>query len=60
MPFESPNLPYPYDALEPHIDADDDAHPSRPASRRPTSTTLNAALDGTEWADRRSRRSSEI
>jgi Fe-Mn family superoxide dismutase len=51
MPFELPNLPYPYDALEPHIDAETmrihhDLH------HKAYVDNANAALDGTEWADR--------
>jgi Fe-Mn family superoxide dismutase len=49
MPFEVPDLPYPYDALEPHIDAatmrvHHDAH------HKAYVDNANAALDGTEWA----------
>jgi superoxide dismutase, Fe-Mn family len=51
MPFELPDLPYPYDALEPHIDAETmqihhDAH------HKAYVDNANAALAGTEWADR--------
>src|SRR3954453_10634156 len=51
MPFEMPDLPYPYDALEPHIDAGTmqihhDAH------HKAYVDNANAALAGTEWADR--------
>ncbi len=51
MPFELPDLPYPYDALEPHIDAETmqihhDAH------HKAYVDNANAALVGTEWADR--------
>ena len=51
MPFELPNLPYPYDALEPHIDAETmrihhDLH------HKAYVDNANAALDGTDWADR--------
>ena len=51
MPFELPDLPYPYDALEPHIDAETmrihhDLH------HKAYVDNANAALDGTEWADR--------
>src|SRR5438045_3962299 len=51
MPFELPDLPYPYDALEPHIDAETmqihhDLH------HKAYVDNANAALAGTEWADR--------
>jgi Fe-Mn family superoxide dismutase len=51
MPFELPDLPYPYDALEPHIDEatmriHHDAH------HKAYVDNANAALDGTEWAGR--------
>jgi len=51
MPFVLPDLPYPYDALEPHIDAETmrihhDLH------HKAYVDNANAALDGTEWADR--------
>ena len=51
MPFELPDLPYPYDALEPHIDAETmqihhDLH------HKAYVDNANAALSGTEWADR--------
>jgi len=51
MPFELPDLPYPYDALEPHVDAETmqihhDAH------HKAYVDNANAALAGTEWADR--------
>jgi len=50
MPFELPDLPYPYDALEPHIDAETmrihhDLH------HKAYIDNANAALDGTPWAD---------
>jgi Fe-Mn family superoxide dismutase len=50
MPFELPDLPYPYDALEPHIGAETmrihhDLH------HKAYVDNANAALDGTEWAD---------
>ena len=49
MPFELPDLPYAYDALEPHIDAETmrihhDLH------HKAYVDNANAALDGTEWA----------
>ena len=51
MPFELPDLPYAYDALEPHIDAETmrihhDAH------HKAYVDNANNALAGTEWADR--------
>jgi len=51
MPFELPDLPYAYDALEPHIDAETmqihhDLH------HKAYIDNANAALAGTEWADR--------
>ena len=50
MAFELPDLPYPYDALEPHIDAETmrihhDLH------HKAYVDNANAALEGTEWAD---------
>ena len=51
MPFEVPDLPYPYDALEPHIDAETmrihhDLH------HKAYVDNANAALAGTGWADK--------
>jgi Fe-Mn family superoxide dismutase len=51
MPYEVPALPYPYDALEPHIDAQTmtihhDKHHQAYVDK------VNAALDGTEFADK--------
>jgi Fe-Mn family superoxide dismutase len=51
MPFEVPPLPYPYDALEPHIDeatmrVHHDKHHQAYVDK------ANAALEGTDWADR--------
>ncbi len=51
MAYELPPLPYPYNALEPHIDEETmrihhDKHHAAYV------TNLNAALEGTEWADR--------
>jgi Fe-Mn family superoxide dismutase len=51
MPHELPDLPYDYAALEPHIDEQTmrihhDKHHATYV------TNLNAALEGTEWADR--------
>jgi Fe-Mn family superoxide dismutase len=50
MAFELPDLPYPYDALEPHVDeatmrVHHDAHHAAYVNN------ANAALEGTEWAD---------
>ena len=49
MAFELPDLPYAYDALEPHIDAETmrihhDLH------HKAYVDNANAALDGTQWA----------
>ena len=51
MPFEVPPLPYDYEALEPHIDADTmrlhhDKH------HQAYVDNANKALAGTDWADR--------
>jgi Fe-Mn family superoxide dismutase len=51
VPYELPPLPYPYDALEPHIDEETmrlhhDKHHQTYVSN------LNAALEGTEWDGR--------
>jgi Fe-Mn family superoxide dismutase len=51
MPYELPDLPYAYDALEPHIDeatmrVHHDKHHATYVSR------ANEALEGTEWADK--------
>ncbi|HEY5100560.1 MAG TPA: superoxide dismutase [Gaiellaceae bacterium] len=51
MAFELPDLPYAYDALEPHIDAETmrihhDLH------HKAYVDNANAALAGTEWADK--------
>jgi Fe-Mn family superoxide dismutase len=50
MPYEVPNLPYDYAALEPHIDEQTmrlhhDKHHQAYVDK------ANAALEGTEWAD---------
>jgi superoxide dismutase, Fe-Mn family len=51
MPYEVPPLPYDYDALEPHVDeatmrVHHDKHHQAYVDK------VNAALEGTEWADR--------
>jgi Fe-Mn family superoxide dismutase len=51
MPFQVPELPYAYDALEPHIDEQTmrlhhDKHHQTYVDK------ANAALEGTEWADK--------
>jgi Fe-Mn family superoxide dismutase len=51
MAFQLPDLPYPYDALEPHIDeatmrVHHDKHHQAYVDK------ANAALEGGEWADR--------
>ena len=49
MAFTLPNLPYAYDALEPHIDARTmEIHHSK--HHQGYTNNLNAALEGTEWA----------
>ncbi len=52
MPFSVPDLPYPYDALEPHISAETmrfhhDSHHQAYVDK------ANAALDGTQWVQAR-------
>src|SRR3954463_11562010 len=50
MPHELPPLPYPYEALEPTIDAQTmEIHHDK--HHQAYVTNLNAALEGTEWAD---------
>jgi len=51
MAFQVPDLPYPYDALEPHIDeatmrVHHDKHHQAYVDK------ANAALEGSEWADK--------
>ena len=51
MAYEVPDLPYDYDALEPHIDEETmrihhDKHHQAYVDK------ANAALEGTEWADK--------
>jgi len=49
MAFELPDLPYSFDALEPHIDAKTmEIHHDR--HHKAYVDNANAALDGTEWA----------
>jgi len=51
MPYELPPLPYAFDALEPTIDAKTmEIHHDK--HHGAYVTNLNAALEGTEWADR--------
>jgi superoxide dismutase, Fe-Mn family len=51
MAFELPELPYDHAALEPHIDAQTmEIHHGK--HHAAYVTNLNAALEGTEWADR--------
>jgi Fe-Mn family superoxide dismutase len=50
MAFSLPDLPYDYDALEPHIDAETmRIHHTK--HHQGYTDKLNAALDGTQWAD---------
>ena len=50
MAFELPPLPYDYDALEPHID-EQTMRIHHDKHHAGYTTKLNAALEGTEWAD---------
>jgi Fe-Mn family superoxide dismutase len=51
MPFQLPDLPYPFDALEPHIDAQTmQIHHDR--HHQAYVDNANRALEGTEWADK--------
>ncbi|MFC5559237.1 superoxide dismutase [Ureibacillus thermophilus] len=51
MAFELPKLPYAYDALEPHIDAQTmEIHHTK--HHNTYVTNLNAAVEGTEFADK--------
>ena len=51
MPFEVPPLPYPYDALEPHID-EQTMRIHHDKHHQAYVDNANKALEGTEWADR--------
>jgi Fe-Mn family superoxide dismutase len=51
MPHEVPPLPYDYNALEPHID-EETMRVHHDKHHAAYVTNLNAALEGTEWADR--------
>ena len=51
MPFTLPDLPYAFDALEPHIDAKTmEIHHGK--HHAAYVTKANAALEGTDWADK--------
>ncbi len=51
MAYSVPDLPYDYDALEPTID-DETMHLHHDKHHQAYVTQVNAALEGTEWADK--------
>jgi Fe-Mn family superoxide dismutase len=51
MAYSVPDLPYPYDALAPTID-EETMHLHHDKHHQAYVTQVNAALEGTEWADR--------
>jgi Fe-Mn family superoxide dismutase len=51
MAYELPPLPYPYDALEPHID-EQTMRTHHDKHHQAYIDKANAALEGTEWEDR--------
>src|SRR4051794_12690948 len=51
MPYTVPDLPYAYDALEPHID-EATMHLHHDKHHQAYVDKVNAALEGTEWADK--------
>ncbi len=51
MPYQVPDLPYAYDALEPTID-EETMHLHHDKHHQAYVTNLNAALEGTEWDGR--------
>ena len=51
MPYELPPLPYPYDALEPHID-EETMRLHHDKHHQTYVNNLNAAIEGTEWDGR--------
>jgi superoxide dismutase, Fe-Mn family len=51
MPYEVPPLPYPYDALEPHID-EQTMRIHHDKHHQAYVDNANKALEGTDWADR--------
>src|SRR4051812_5863150 len=48
MPYSVPDLPYPYDALEPHID-EATMHLHHDKHHQAYVDKVNAALEGTDW-----------
>ncbi|MCU0314220.1 MAG: superoxide dismutase [Solirubrobacteraceae bacterium] len=51
MAFEVPPLPYAYDALEPHVD-EQTMHLHHDKHHQAYVDKLNAAVEGTEWAEK--------